>query len=105
MSPNKVGEVARKIWIFGRGKPSSKHFAPALVLYFRHSTAEEFGGHSLAGDEMFDFAARAIKHNGLSWIIARFAPDLAKEGCKAIVIIHRPPVERMIVALSALNAH
>ena len=36
---------------------------------------------------------------------ARFAHDAGKETREAVVVAHRPAVERMIVALGALNLH
>ena len=38
-------------------------------------------------------------------VIGLLAADLHDEGLEAIVVIHRPAVERMVVALRALKAH
>ena len=36
---------------------------------------------------------------------APLAADLGEERGEAVIIVHRPAVERMVVALGALNAH
>ena len=50
-------------------------------------------------------AATAVVNNGFPIILTRLATDLRKQRSKAVIIIHRPAVKRMVVALGALDAH
>jgi hypothetical protein len=77
-----------------------------LVLgELRLRCSEEFGFHGLAADEVFDLAFIAIENDVIAGILALFAAELGEERGETVVIIHRPAIERMIVALGALDAH
>ena len=54
---------------------------------------------------MLHFAAAGVEDDRLAIIFARLAADLREERGEAVVVVHRPAVERMVVALGALRAH
>ena len=67
--------------------------------------AEELGRHRAAGDRVGDLAAAAVEDDDLARVLGLLAADLGEEGGEAVVVVHRPAVERMVVALGALDAH
>src|SRR5258707_903822 len=105
MGPYDVGKVAREVRIFRRGEPAREHFAATLAFDLRGIPAEELWSHRNAGHGMLHFAVGAIENHGFSRVISRFPPDLGKERGKAIIVIHGPSIERMVMALGALDAH
>ena len=54
---------------------------------------------------MRHLAAAAVEDDRLAVVFALLAADLREEGGEAVVVVHRPAVERMVVALGALDAH
>ncbi len=66
--------------------------------------AQELGRHRAAADGMLHFAAAAVEDDRLAIVFALLAADLREEGGEAVVVVHRPAVERMVVALGALRA-
>ena len=76
----------------------------SFTFDFRRVAAEKLRCQRFSKHRMIHFAAGAIEDNDFSIVFAGLATDLRKEGCKAIVIVHRPTIERMIMALGALSA-
>ena len=54
---------------------------------------------------MTNLATSRIEHDRFSRVFSSFSTDLGKERCKTVVVIHRPTVERMVVALCTLDSH
>src|SRR5712692_1305044 len=82
-----------------------EHFPAALALNFRYITAEKFWPHGRSSNQMFDLAAQSVENDRLTRVVARLAANLREEGGEAVIIIHRPTVEWVVVALSTLDAH
>ena len=66
--------------------------------------AEELRLHVLFGDRVLGLAA-FVEDDAFARIFRGFASDLGEERGEAVVIVHRPAVEGMVVALGALDAH
>ena len=54
---------------------------------------------------MLHLAVVAVEDDGLARVVARLAANLCEERREAVVVVERPAVERVIVALRALDAH
>ena len=54
---------------------------------------------------MVNFAAAGIEDDRLAGVLAFLAADLAEKRGEAVIVVHRPAVEGMVVALGALHAH
>ena len=52
---------------------------------------------------MLHFTATAVEHNRFAIVFPLLAANLAEERGKAVVVVHRPAIERVIVALRALS--
>ena len=52
-----------------------------------------------------DSPAFAVEDDDFLGVVGVLAADLGEEGVEAVVVVHRPAVERMVVALGALDAH
>ena len=102
--PDQVGDVIGKIRIFLRRKPLAERGAAVAVLRVGCLRAEKFRRHNRAGERVFCLAVATVEDDRLARILAFFPPDLLEKCDKALVVAHRPPVERMVVALRALDA-
>ena len=51
------------------------------------------------------FTTAAVVDDCLPGILAPLAANLRKESGKTVVVVHRPTVERMVMALGTLNPH
>jgi hypothetical protein len=49
-------------------------------------------------------AGAAVEHRQLAGVLGVLVPDLAEERGEPVVVVHRPAVERVVVALGALDA-
>ena len=67
--------------------------------------AEELRAHGGVGDRMLHLAVVAVEDDGLARVVARLAADLREERGEAVVVVECPAVERVVVALRALDAH
>src|SRR5260221_4110573 len=105
MRPNDIGEIPGKIRVLPGGKPFREDLAAGLILYLRRIATEEFWRHRLARHRMLDLALALVKDDGLAWILTRLPPDLREERSEAVIIVHRPAIERVVMALGALDAH
>ena len=103
--PNNVREVGREVGVLGRRQPIGHDDSPIFTDDVRLLAAEEFGGHHNAADEMSHIAAAAIEDHEFARVFGLLPADLSEEGREAVIVIHLPTVERMIVALSTLNSH
>ena len=106
MGPNNVGQVLCEVRILRRSEPLRENSAPRLAFgNLRFIAAEEFRLHGFAGDQMFHVAIAAIVNNGLARIFALLSSDLREKCGEAVIVVHRPAVEGMVMALRALDAH
>ena len=101
----RLATLGAKIRIVGRGEPVGQYLAAVLAAAIGLRPAEELGLHHASADGMIHFAAAAIENDRLAIVFAFLAADLAEESGKAVVVVHRPAVEGMVVALGALHAH
>ena len=56
-------------------------------------------------DEMFNLATATIEHDNLTRVFATFAADLREESGKAVVVIHRPAIQWVVMTLGTLDPH
>ncbi len=98
-------EVLREVWILRRRQPFGEHIAAILAVDVRRISAEEFRRHHASADRMRHLAAAAVEDDPFARVFGLLSADLGEEGGEAVVIVHRPAIERMIMALRALNAH
>src|SRR5205085_9858015 len=80
-------------------------FPTAMIFDLGNFAPEEFRGHRPPADRMLHFAIPFIEDDSFARVFTLFAANLGKESGKAVVIVHGPAIERMIVALGALDAH
>ncbi len=93
-----------EVRVIRRGDPVGEHLAAVLAFAVRRLAAEEFRRDDAVAHGVLGFAAAAVEDDRLARIFAGLAADLGEEGDEAAVVIHRPAVERMVVALRALDA-
>ena len=105
MGPDEVHEILREERVVGPGQPGRHHFTPILAGQVGRVAAEKLWRDHPAADGMLHIPSAGIEDDRLTGILAGLAPDLGEEVGEAVVIIHRPTVERMIVALGALDPH
>ena len=105
VGPDAIGHAGGEEGIVGRGQPVGQHLAAVLAVAIGLRPAEEFRFHHAAADGMVHLAAAAIEDDRLAIVFALLAADLAEEGGEAVVVVHRPAVEGMVVALGALHPH
>ncbi len=103
MIPDDVDDIAGEPGVLRRGEPAGDGFAAGAAFDFRARAAEEFWGHVLLGDRVLDLAA-AIENDTLAGILGGLAFHLCEKGGEAVVVVHRPAVEGVVVALGALDA-
>src|SRR6185436_2183819 len=88
-----------------RREPLCQNFAAILAGRDRWRLAsQELRRHALAPDWIAHFAAAAIEHHEFTVVFTLLPTDLSEECGKTVVIVHRPAIERMIVALGTLRA-
>ena len=106
MGPDDVREVLREVRVLRRRQPFRQNFAARFTLLdLRLFATEELRRKRLAGDEMLHVAVGAVIDDVIARVLALLAADLREEVREAVVVVHRPAVERMIVTLRALDAH
>ena len=106
VSPDDVGDIAGEVRITRRREPLGHHATAVITrLEFRLLAAEELWLNVLLGQEVLRFAALAVVHDDFLRIVGGLAADLGEEGVETVVIVHRPAVKRMIMALGALDTH
>ncbi len=105
MRPDDVGKVLGEVRILRRGQPLGEHLATILASDIWHFSAEELGFHHFFGDGVAHVAAAGVEDDAFAWVFGIFATDLREERGEAVVVIHRPAIKGMVVALGALHAH
>ena len=105
VGPDNIDEVSREITVFGRRQPGGRHLTAVLTGDIGEFAAEELGRHDPPADRMLDVAAARVKDNRFAAVLARLTADLGKEVGEAVVVVHRPTIEWMVVALGALDPH
>src|SRR5687767_12665112 len=96
--------MAGKIRVFRCGDPMREHLAPVFAFAVRRVAAEEFRRNRPVPDRMLRFAFAAVEDDPFARIFAVLSSDLREERDESAVILHRPLIEGMIVALRALDA-
>src|SRR3954466_7476820 len=76
-----------------------------MALAVGSRAAEELWRHHAAANEVINLAAARIEDDRLARIGGRLTANLREERGKAVVVVHRPAVERMVMALGTLNPH
>lgn len=105
VAPDDVGEVFGEEGVFGAGEPLDEDLAAVFGGFFGDDAAEELGLGGLFGNEVVYFAGAGVEDDGFAGVFGLFAADLGEEGGEAIVVVHGPAVEGVVVALGALEAH
>ena len=67
--------------------------------------AQELRRHDPAADRVGHLAAARVEDDRLAVVLALLAADLGEERGEAVVVVLGPAVERVVVALGALDAH
>src|SRR6476646_3642291 len=67
--------------------------------------SEKFRRHRFAGHGGLHFTVAFIEDNRFARIFAGLAADLGEERRETIIVVHRPAIERMVMALRALDSH
>src|SRR5262249_41070608 len=70
-----------------------------------HWSPQCLGLHRLAGSRLADVARAGGVNDFLIRQIALLSPDLREKGCEPVIIVLSPALERVIVALGALDPH
>ena len=105
VGPDAIGDAGGEAGILGRGQPFGQHDAAILAVARRASAPpRNLGAITPAADRMLHLAAAGVEDDRLAIVLALLAADLGEEGGEAVVVVHRPAVERMVVALGALRA-
>ena len=106
MRPDAIGEVFAEPRIVLRGEPIGERDAGIFPFDVGRVAAQEFRGHRAAIEQVF--RGRRVRVV-VDIELALFGRDLAlhagEEADEAVVIVLRPAVEGMIMALRALHAH
>ena len=104
VSPYDIDHVLGEPRILLGGEPSGDRFTTGLVLDLGRSVrAEELGDGIGLGDRVGDLSA-TVEDDLLVRIFSRLLSDLGKKSRKAVVVIHGPAVEGMVMALGTLNS-
>src|SRR5262245_20738750 len=105
MGPNAIGNARGEEGIFRRRQPLPENLPTVLAGGNRGCrSAKELGRLAPSTNGMPHIAAAAVIDDHLAIIFARFAAHLGEKCREAVVVVHRPPIERMVVALGALRA-
>ena len=67
--------------------------------------AEELGLHLAVADGVVHLAAAGVEDDDLALVFGLLAADLREEGGEAVIVVLGPAVERVVVALGALDPH
>ena len=104
MCPHDVDHILGEPRIFPGGEPPGDRFTAGLALDLGRSICAEELGHGISlGDRVGDLPS-AIEDDLLVRIFSRLLPDLGKKSREAVVVIHGPAVEGVVMTLSALDS-
>ena len=103
--PNQVRDILREVSVLRRSHPVCHHFASILAGDVGGLSSEELGRHVASTDEVLHLAAAAVIDDLLAGINPLLAPDLREERRPAVVVVHRPAIEGVVVTLGTLEAH
>ena len=101
----RLATLVAKSGLSARGQPFGQHLAAVLALDVGRGAAQELRRHRLPGHRVRHLAAAGVEDDRLAIVLALLAADLGEERREAVVVVHRPAVERMVVALGALRAN
>ena len=105
MGPCAVGERAGEGFVFRAGEPIGEEVPGIAAGEVGFAAAEEAWFHLTSVDGMFGSVLfRLAEDVDFRGSCAAFLRDSAEEGREAIVVIHGPAVEWMMMALGALDA-
>ena len=104
--PEPIGDVAREVRVVAIHHPVGKHGAAIRSLGdLCLALAEQARLRDRTVAQVAHLAVAAIPHDVLVGIEPALLADLAEERGDAVVVVHRPPLERVVVALRALQSH
>ena len=104
--PDAVHEVTGEVGVLRGSEPLCDDFASVLPARdFRLNASQKDRNGVLPGDRMRDFPATAIEDDLFPIVFAALPSNLGEECGEVVIIVLGPAVERMVVALGALNAH
>jgi len=101
--PHDVHEIAREVGILRRRQPVGEHRAAVLAGDIGDFRPEEFRRHRASTEQMRDLTAAGVEDDAFARVFGSLASNLAEKRGEAVVVVHRPAVERMVVALRALH--
>ena len=104
LGPDEVCHVFGEPRVIFGPDPIGEELATVSVLALGCFAAEEFWWDDDVTDGVLGFAGAAIVNDAFAGIFAIFASDLGEEGDEASVVFHCPAVERVVVALCALDS-
>jgi hypothetical protein len=104
LCPHEVGHVFGEPRVIFRTDPISEELATVGVFALGRFTSEEFWGNNDITDRVFGFAGATVVNDAFPRVFAVFASNLGEERDEAAIVFHGPPVERMVVALGALDS-
>ncbi len=105
VGPDDVGQVSAEIRVLIRRQPLGEHDASILAGGVGFDAAQELGLHHATTHQVPHLAAAAVEDDRFARILTPLASDLSKERSKAVVVVHRPAVEWMVMALRTLDPH
>src|SRR5262245_61744244 len=105
MSPNPVDGGFREEWIVCCGQPLSEHFAAVrLGRDVDVPVQQQVHLHGLAGAWLLDFTGGGRVDDFFFGRVPLLSSDSSEGRGNAVIVVLRPTLERMVVALRALNA-
>ena len=103
VSPDAVRQAGGEVGVIRRSEPFGQHRTAIAAFQVGLGTAEEFRRHDAAAHRMRHFAAAAVENDCLTVVFPLFAADLREESREAVVVVHGPAVEGMVVALRTVH--
>ena len=106
MRPDDIGDIAGEPRIPRRGDPLGQSLAAIIAgLEVRLLTPEELRLHVGLGQEVLRLPVLIIVDDDFLRVVGILPANLREEGVETIIVTHRPAIERVVMALSALDAH
>ena len=103
VGPNSIGHAGGEERVFRRREPLGQHPAAVLAGHVGLLAAEELRLDVCIAYRVLHAAGAPVVDDRLPVVLARLAAYLAEERGKPVVVVHRPAVEGMIVALGTLD--
>ncbi len=103
LGPNEVSHVFCEPRVVLGANPIGEELATVGVFALGRFPSEEFRWDNDIADGVFRFTGATVVDDSFAGIFPVFASDLGEEGDESAVVFHGPAVERMVVALGALD--